>query len=412
MFVIATLPREKLLKYRASATSLNIFASLVKYSRSDVIWTFLKKVLPEEEEDLERLKNDYSSLIEKDINGLSIIDYAFVKQKHSVLEYVKSISMKIDGHEVEFPNLYMTFLKETPKSSAKIAKDKDDLLEMDILAGIAEKYHKTGAKSGTILPSPLEVNHYSVKLSNDVTYLDKMIAIGSAMRNAFPNATDKFSISEFKFPYKYVSTKEQLIEMRDHIERHPIFTVDVEFTSPIPQEDKEQHHKIHKIAASMQFAVLDQAFFIDCLELQQWINPIIGDLLESWQFIKVFHSCEGDINVIYQSFGIIVRNIFDTSKAHRTIETYKDSISLFDLVRKTLGFGVDKSFQVAAWNMRPLMKPMLDYAVSDAVLLIPLFGELLKLARGKELEIWGKSNIVGKWAKPLDYEVTFIRSNS
>ena len=55
-----------------------------------------------------------------------------------------------------------------------------------------------------------------------------------------------------------------------------------------------------------------------------------------------------------------------------------DYISLENLAKVVLGFGMDKYFQIADWRIRPIPKGMVDYARCDSHYLIPIFLYLLK----------------------------------
>ena len=77
-----------------------------------------------------------------------------------------------------------------------------------------------------------------------------------------------------------------------------MITVDVEFTSP-SKTDENLKERIFKIAASIQIATTKKVYFIDTLVLCNKIKKHLGPILENPKILKIFHSCEGDINVLY-----------------------------------------------------------------------------------------------------------------
>lgn len=87
----------------------------------------------------------------------------------------------------------------------------------------------------------------------------------------------------------------------------------------------------------------------------------------------MFHSCEGDVRCLYLAYGFLVRNIFDTSKCEKILSKTKETPGLRRLCKKMLDIEIDKSYQFSTWSIRPLPKAMIEYAVADAVLLLPIF---------------------------------------
>lgn len=143
------------------------------------------------------------------------------------------------------------------------------------------------------------------------------------------------------------------------------------------------------------------------------VGPIIKPLFESEGIVKLLHGCEADVKNLYQDFGILCRNLFDTAQAEKVLFRNPGTPGLRFLVDKIMGVKIDKSFQSSTWSMRPLPQNMYEYAVADAVLLFPIFKFYVDALRGDisskdgldEVRIWGRSNRVEKWIKKSDYSI-------
>jgi hypothetical protein len=63
---------------------------MIRATSSNMIWKFMEKVLPKEE-DPEILKKRLKILLLKDTNGMTVIDYGFLGHRYVVGEYIRGI---------------------------------------------------------------------------------------------------------------------------------------------------------------------------------------------------------------------------------------------------------------------------------------------------------------------------------
>ncbi|KRX10288.1 Ribonuclease H-like domain [Pseudocohnilembus persalinus] len=165
-----------------------------------------------------------------------------------------------------------------------------------------------------------------------------------------------------------------------------IFGVDIEYH--IEKEQKYiRNNSICKnltceigFICTIQLSTLNQDIVIDCMkfhsnEITQYLKPFF----ESQENVFLFHGSENDIKWLLQNFQIQVSNLYDTNKAEQIIvnqnnqnEQIKISHSLANLSQKYLRLKLNKEYQVSDWRIRPLPKPMLDYARMDSRVLIPI----------------------------------------
>src|SRR6476661_8630643 len=96
----------------------------------------------------------------------------------------------------------------------------------------------------------------------------------------------------------------------------------------------------------------------------------LGHLLQSKNVEVVFHDADYDLRLLHQDYGWHVTNIFDTRIAAQLLGI--KSFGLAALLEQFFDVKLDKKHQRADWSMRPLPADMLEYAVQDTRLLLPL----------------------------------------
>ncbi|KAI5735350.1 hypothetical protein M8J77_017245 [Diaphorina citri] len=114
----------------------------------------------------------------------------------------------------------------------------------------------------------------------------------------------------------------------------------------------------------------------------------LSKLLESENVIKVIHDCRNDSILLYEQFGITLRNVFDTQAAHAVLqfqETGKPVYKVRHVSLKTLAELCDSPLSSPLkeelrlvykkdpryWARRPLTRDMIVYAASDLASLLP-----------------------------------------
>ncbi len=85
---------------------------------------------------------------------------------------------------------------------------------------------------------------------------------------------------------------------------------------------------------------------------------------------KIFHAAEYDLICLKRDYSFEFANLFDTMVASRILGDKQ--IGLGSLLQINFGVTQDKHFQRANWGIRPLTKPMLDYARMDTHYLFAL----------------------------------------
>lgn len=116
---------------------------------------------------------------------------------------------------------------------------------------------------------------------------------------------------------------------------------------------------------------------------------------------KIFHGADYDMRSLYRDFGIEVVNLFDTMIASQFLG--ESEFGLAALLKKRFSVELDKRYQKADWSKRPFSPEMLEYAMKDTSLLIPLYRQL-------EQELVGKGRLT--WVEEESELVAGVRSPS
>lgn len=123
----------------------------------------------------------------------------------------------------------------------------------------------------------------------------------------------------------------------------------------------------------IQIATPKGNFLIDPIKLPN-IQPVL-DMLADEKILKIAHAASNDYRLIYNHYGVIARNTFDTQIASAFLG-YKYPVAFNKLLESELKIRIGKGFSVTDWEKRPFPKKQLRYALYDVIYLYNLFGKL------------------------------------
>lgn len=177
--------------------------------------------------------------------------------------------------------------------------------------------------------------------------------------------------------FEFIATAAGLKDMAQRIEGEPLLAFDLEADS--------MHHYREKVCL-IQISSPSGTFVVDplaCPDISE-LKPVFANP----SVCKIFHGADYDVRSLYRDFGIEIHNLFDTMIACQFLG--ESEFGLAAVLRKRFGVELDKRYQQADWSRRPVSTEMLDYAVKDTTLLIPLFQELEVELRAKGRFEWVK----------------------
>lgn len=184
-----------------------------------------------------------------------------------------------------------------------------------------------------------------------------------------------------------ISNQEEFNDLIKKLALQPILFMDTEFY---------RRTTYYANLCLIQISTKQEQFIIDTLAAID-IKPL-ADILADKKIIKVFHSCEQDIQILYEYLGVMPRNIFDTQIAASACGL-GSSLSYQNLCYRLLDVNLDKAMQNTDWQTRPLSDRALEYAASDVLYLIQLHDRLSSIMKSKGL--WKNyreqiSNVISK----------------
>ena len=121
------------------------------------------------------------------------------------------------------------------------------------------------------------------------------------------------------------------------------------------------------------------------------LKPVY-ELFLNEKILKIFHSPRQDFEIIFNILNKIPKPIFDTQSAAMACG-FGDSASYESLVNNIVKINLDKSARFTDWQLRPLSKKQLDYAISDVTHLSSVYNYLLEDMIKKDRLDWIKEEI-------------------
>tara|TARA_B100000809_G_C15118970_1_gene523522 strand:+ start:750 stop:1886 length:1137 start_codon:yes stop_codon:yes gene_type:complete len=116
------------------------------------------------------------------------------------------------------------------------------------------------------------------------------------------------------------------------------------------------------------------------------------ELFLNVKILKVFHSPRQDFEIIFNILNKIPKPIFDTQSAAMACG-FGDSASYESLVNNIVNINLDKSARYTDWQVRPLSKKQIDYAISDVTHLSKIYTYLCEeMIKNNRLD-WIKEEI-------------------
>ena len=112
----------------------------------------------------------------------------------------------------------------------------------------------------------------------------------------------------------------------------------------------------------VQIADAHEIGLIDVIALDD-LEPLAA-LLTDTSVLKVFHSAEQDLEVLYQRFGTMPAPLFDTQVAAPLVGL-DDQMGYARLIKALLDIDLPKAHTRTDWSKRPLPTGALDYAADD-----------------------------------------------
>ncbi|NET60487.1 MAG: ribonuclease D [Symploca sp. SIO2E6] len=113
--------------------------------------------------------------------------------------------------------------------------------------------------------------------------------------------------------------------------------------------------------------------------------PLLKQLLEAANVLKVFHFARFDLAMLRQNLDIDVKPIFCTKIASKLARTYTNNHGLKDVVKELVLVELDKTSQSSDWgNAANLSDEQLQYAANDVRYLLGAKQKLIHMLEREE----------------------------
>ena len=164
----------------------------------------------------------------------------------------------------------------------------------------------------------------------------------------------------------------------------PLFTQLHEQSSHVAVDTEFLREKTYNAKLCLvQLGIGEHQYCIDVIAIEDL--SILADLFSDQKILKLFHAARQDMEVLYQTLGVMPNPIFDTQLA-AAFNGLDMQIGYSALVQHYLDIELPKSQARTDWTRRPLSAVQLAYAADDVAHLTALY----EIGRG-ELESHGKS---------------------
>lgn len=171
----------------------------------------------------------------------------------------------------------------------------------------------------------------------------------------------------------WVDDREGLQQVVREADRARIMAIDTEYDS---------FHYFREKLCLVQVKTPAGTYLIDPLSID--LSPLAG-MFENKAIVKVMHAGDNDLRILTRDYNFDFCNIFDTQRAASFLGSHH--LSLGSVITEYLGIELKKSkkMQRSQWDCRPLTEEQMQYAAEDIEYLIPLYNELKRLLRERNL---------------------------
>jgi len=174
---------------------------------------------------------------------------------------------------------------------------------------------------------------------------------------------------------KIVQDNKSLVSLCKLLTKQHIIYLDTEF-----KRDKTYWPKL----CIIQFRTSRQTYLLDIIDISKYDLEKLKHILSSNLIIKVIHSAKQDIEVLNYTFGIKVKNVFDTQLVYDYI-FHTVTIGYRNIVKNLLDINLSKKLQSSDWSQRPLNSKQLIYAENDVKYLPKIYLFLIQQIKKKRM---------------------------
>ena len=171
-----------------------------------------------------------------------------------------------------------------------------------------------------------------------------------------------------------IHTNDQLKKFYLKCQKHEVVAVDTEFY---------RVNTYYPKFCLLQMANKDETILIDPINKKQDLS-LIKKILYSSKILKIFHAAQQDLEIFFNLYKKLPKNIVDTQICIRLLGI-SNSLGYADSIDYFLNHKIDKTHQFIDWRKRPLSKKKINYASNDVKYLIELYSVILEKLKKKKV---------------------------
>ncbi|SBT74884.1 exonuclease, putative [Plasmodium malariae] len=253
------------------------------------------------------------------------------------------------------------------------------------------------AKNEYTVEKVIRTFYYSTKFnSNSLKEGGTTISEGSSGK-AFCSVTNKNGKNNYK-DIKVIESEREGEEAAEEINQNEIISVDFEGTN-LGKYGKVCIMQIYlekRNIGELPQQNLEKYYIFDLLKVSV-INSV-KKIIENKKTLKLVHDCREDSSALYNQLGIKFKNVYDTSRAHMLLMEKKKEkdiyqISFSQLIHDYLGIKDECLSTIKKemyknekiWEIRPLHKMSIVYALKNVKYLLPLYEKFNKMLPKEEV---------------------------
>lgn len=160
--------------------------------------------------------------------------------------------------------------------------------------------------------------------------------------------------------------------------------------------------RYHTLLCLIQLSSANGHYIVDPISINN-LDPFLR-LIEDPNILKITHAGENDFRLLYQNYGILPSNVFDTQLASAFVG-YKYPVAFSKLLDAELGVKLSKGYTVTDWESRPINKKLIEYALNDVIFLKELTDQLVA-----KLESLGRLDWVKEEMKKMELKDAYVRN--
>lgn len=174
----------------------------------------------------------------------------------------------------------------------------------------------------------------------------------------------------------YITTQNAFEDFIERASHSSVLAIDTEFL-----REKTYHARL----CLLQLATEEEQVIVDPFKVTD-LSPL-RRIFETDSIVKLFHAGRQDVEILYNSVGVMPWPVFDTQIAAAVLG-YTQQIGYGPLVSAECGVQLKKIDSFTDWSRRPLTESQIEYAADDVIYLPKLHDSMMAQLKAQDRVAW------------------------